>query len=165
MALIVEDGTCKADAQSYASVSAATAYHAAHGNAAWALAAPTAQEAALVRATAALDGIYADKWPGYRCTMDQALDWPRYEAWDRDDWPLADVPPRIVAATCEAALVELITPGALSEALERGGQLIRKKTGPLEKEWAPGASPYTVYPAIRHPLSRIIRGGVRFSRG
>jgi hypothetical protein len=91
MALIVEDGTGKADAQSYVDVAGADAYHAARGNAAWATS--TAEdgtattrpaeerEAALLRATAFIDATYRDRFPGYRARgRAQALEWPRVGA-------------------------------------------------------------------------------------
>lgn len=164
MALVVETGAGLADAQSYASVEAATAYHAAHGNAAWALAVESDQEAALVRATAFLDGSFGCRWPGERYSQDQALDWPRCYAWDRDGWPLADVPKGIVAATCEAALIELASPGALSKKNEVG--LKSLTVGSISKTWTgASAAAATAYPAIRQALARIIKGGHTVARG
>ena len=78
MSLIVEDGTGRADAESYASVSVADAYHTARGNTAWAALATTAlKEAALRKATDYLGQTYGLRWKGYRMTTTQALDWPR----------------------------------------------------------------------------------------
>lgn len=164
MSLIVETGAGLATAQSYASLEAATAYHAAHGNAAWALAVESDREAALVRATAFLDGSFGGRWPGERYSQDQALDWPRCYAWDRDGWPLTDVPQGIVNATCEAALVELASPGALSKKNEIG--LKSLSVGSISKTWTgASASVATAYPAIRQALARIIKGGHTVTRG
>lgn len=114
MALITTAGA--ADANSYASLVAAAAYHTARGNTAW-TGADALKEAALIRATQWLDGRYGDLWPGIRWKLRlQALDWPRVEAYDRDGTVLAydAVPVEVVNATCEAALRELVTPGVLS---------------------------------------------------
>ena len=159
MAIVVEDGTGKIDAVSYVSVADADAYHLARGNSTWAAASEANKEAALVRATSSLDGIYSGRWPGRRYDQDQALDWPRYDAWDRDGYPLAGLPQRIKDATCAAALIELAAAGALSKALERGGSIRREKIGPIETEYAPGAPAATAYPAIAQALARIVRGG------
>ncbi len=164
--MIVEDGTGLATSDSYVSVAEADAYHAARANTAWAAALTAAKEAALVRATSALDGIYSARWPGARSNETQALDWPRSTAWDRDGYPLVLVPTAIKHATCEAALVELVKSGALSAALERGGAVVREKVGPIETEYAGNAPAATVYPAIKQALARIVRGaGVVLVRG
>ena len=158
MALIVETGLGLSNANSYVSAADAQAYHSDRGNALWTDGDDDAKLAALIRATSALDGIYGRRWPGYRCGTYQALAWPRYEAWDADAWPLVDVPAKIMASCCEAALVELVTPGALSVALERGGMLVSKTTGPLSMTWAANAPGGTTYPRIHQPLESIIQG-------
>lgn len=78
MALIVEDGTGKADAESYISVADATTYHANRGNAAWAaLASDTVREQLLRKATEYMLQVYRLAWDGSRVDITQALDWPR----------------------------------------------------------------------------------------
>lgn len=159
MALVVEDGTGLATAESYASVAELQA-HRPRSSLSIPVGASDAQiEAALIRATAAVDGLMGSRWPGLSETEDQALDWPRAQAWDRDGWPLTGLPVAVKVATMEAALVELNTAGALTEAQSRGGQIIREKVGPIETEYAKGAPAATVYPAIIQALSRIVRGG------
>ena len=167
MAIIVEDGTGLATAQSYASVAECDAYHLARGSSAWAAATDAAKEAALVRASAALDGLYSSRWPGLRLTSAQALDWPRSGAWDSDGYALTLVPTPIKNATCEAALVELGEAGALSSALAHGGAVKREKVGTIEVEYANGAAVVTVHRTIAQALARIVRGGgmLRITRG
>lgn len=160
MALIVEDGTGLSTAQSYVSVADCTTYCAAKGNTSWAAAASDAlREAALVRATAALDGLYASRWPGFRYTEDQALAWPRSYAYDVDGYCLdATVPQALKNATCEAAILELAESGVLSKKGEAG---LRSLTiGPISKTWAGSSAPgATAYPAIRNALARIVKAG------
>lgn len=87
MALIVEDGTGLANAESYCSVAEATAYHGNIGNAAWAsLASDTVREQCLRKATMYMLQRYRPKWAGWRKTSTQALDWPRYNV------PIKDAP-------------------------------------------------------------------------
>jgi hypothetical protein len=125
------------------------------------------KETALVRGTQAIDGMYNSRWPGYKSSQDQALAWPRLQAWDLDGYPLTRLPIAVVNATLEAALIELVTPGALSPSLDRGGAIIREKVGPIETQYSESASAVTVYNTIRNALASIVRvgGAVVFRRG
>lgn len=110
MSLIVEDGTGRADAESYCSEAAADSYHAARMNVTWSALASDAKEAALRNATDYLSFTYSGCWAGSRASLTQALDWPR------TDVPYADsveggayrphdaVPAELVKATAELAL-------------------------------------------------------------
>ena len=109
MALITEDGSIVAGAESYCSVSDADAYHAARNNAAWASAATAYKEAALRAATAYLDTTY--RWNGDRVSMAQALYWPRVSVWvDGYDVPSDKIPQSLVHACAELALRALTAP-------------------------------------------------------
>jgi hypothetical protein len=81
MAIIVEDGTGKANAESYATVAFADQYHSDRGNAAWAALTVAVKEAALRNATGYMLQNYRPRWQSFRVTAAQALDWPR--AWVR----------------------------------------------------------------------------------
>lgn len=94
MALIVEDGTGMANAESLLSVADADAYHTAMGNAAWGAATTAQKEAALRRATQYLDARY--QWQGDPLTATQALSWPR----EGVSWPVK----RVQDACAELAL-------------------------------------------------------------
>lgn len=111
MALIVEDGTGLANAESYVSVAAVQTYldahyettHAAH--VAWTAASTTKKEIALRVATKQyLDVRYS--FVGFRANEDQALQWPRSSAYDRDGYGIEDnvVPQAVKDALCELAL-------------------------------------------------------------
>lgn len=166
MSLIVEDGTGLSTAQSYVSVADATTYHAAQGNAAWAAAATDAlREAALVRATAAIDAL--NDWRGYRTNQDQALAWPRIGAVDDDGYGIASdaIPQRLKNAVCEGALVELASSGALTPELDRGGAIRRERAGAVEVEYMGGASAKTVYTKIDVLLKSLIAAPGRITRG
>lgn len=108
--MIVEDGTGRADADSYCSVAAADAYNAAAGNASWATAQQAAKEAALVRATIALDGY---SFVGTRLTGLQTLEWPRTGAVTRDGHTATGLPTAVRRACALAAYRELTSPGTL----------------------------------------------------
>lgn len=100
MSLVVEDGTGRADAESFVALAFADDYHARFGNATWAAADETTREAALRRATQYLDTRY--QFAGAPLTTTQALAWPR----DVALWPVR----KVQDATCEAALRALDGP-------------------------------------------------------
>jgi hypothetical protein len=114
--LIKENGDGLSNANSYADVVEASAYHDGHlYSAAWADALPETQAVALVMATRLIDALF--KFHGFRRTSGQALQWPRRWCPDPDRagsiFPSianlssyvdeTTVPPVIVNATCELA--------------------------------------------------------------
>lgn len=162
MALITTPGDIAA--KSYASVAEADAYHTARGNATW-TGADAVKEVALIRATQWLDGRYGERWPGVRWKLRlQALDWPRVYATDRDGATIDGdtIPPEIIAATCEAALRELVAPGSLSPDLTPGTAKVLTEVKGIR--WTPlrasaGASDMTpTLTAVDRILGAIIGG-------
>jgi hypothetical protein len=138
MALIVEDGTGKDDAESYVSVAETDAYHTARGNTTWTGDA-SAKEAALRRATQFIDTTYRRRWPGSRVNgRAQSLDWPRTDVVDGggNDVDDASIPPEIWQATAEAALRELISPGSLTPDVVAGQRVVQKTVGPITVRYA-----------------------------
>ena len=105
LTLIEEDGTGRADANSYASVVDGDAYHDGHLYAtAWTAATTENKEKALVFATRLLDAEF--RFKGVKTSAAQALQWPRAECRDPDgdDYLASDaVPHAVVQATCELA--------------------------------------------------------------
>lgn len=75
MALIIEDGTGRVDADSFVDVAAADAFWSARGAADWAGASSGEKEAALRIAADYLGFGYG--WPGQPVSTNQALAWPR----------------------------------------------------------------------------------------
>lgn len=155
MAIVVEDGTGIADAVSYLSVADADSHHAARGNIRWTDASVTdaSKEAALVKATDFADKFFGKRFIGYRYTQEQALEWPRAEAVDRDGYErFMEVPRELKKAVAELAVRALIydvlapdVPGSAprqsmqygdsSEAATAGEvNSERVKLGPLEVE-------------------------------
>jgi hypothetical protein len=105
MALIVEDGTGKTDAESYLSVADADTYHSKHrAPASWTAADEAAKERALRLATLHMDTNYKPRWIGLRSSEDQALDWPREDVWiDRVYYESSELPVQLLNATAEFA--------------------------------------------------------------
>lgn len=152
MSLITEDGTGRADAESFASLAAADAYHASRGNVAWAGALAADKENALRRATDYAEQEYRSKWRGARMSLTQSLSWPRLNV-QLDDVGYGriaayvqpnTVPPQVVQACCELAIRAL--QGPLAPDLQR--QIIAETTGPIRTEYAVGAPEYVRYRAV-----------------
>lgn len=109
MALIVEDGTGKRDAESYGSVADADIYHAKYGNAKWATYSPGDKEIALRKATDHMVMTLRGLWQGWRTVTGQALDWPRCGTYrdehERDLVPDNEVPPEVKGTCFDLALI------------------------------------------------------------
>ena len=111
LTLVKEDGTGRSDANSYASVADADAYHEGHLYAtAWTGASASDKEKALVMATRLIDGQF--QFAGVRAVGGQALQWPRVSCLDPDAandlisgrYVRSNVVPKGVSdATCEMA--------------------------------------------------------------
>lgn len=152
MALVVEDGTGKSDAESYVSVDACGAYATLQGLEFSTLPADDA-EAALRRATRWLDARYRTRFPGRRVNgRSQALEWPRTDAWTSECPPelIADdeIPAEIVKACCEAAIRELAEAGSLNPDFQPGSIIKRDKVGDVETEFKETASANPYRPIV-----------------
>ena len=161
MTIIVEDGSGLPDANSYVSMDDAAAYCAARGLT-FATSPSAPGEAALIRATAAIDAAYRGRFPGYKANgRDQALEWPRGQAYDFEGLLIAgdEVPQEIINATCEAAVREFATAGSMMPDLERGGSVRRLKAGSVEIEYGANASAQTAFTIIDGILSGLLSGG------
>lgn len=116
MALEVEDGTGKDDAESYVSTADCDAYHTAMGND-W-TGTDAVKEAALRKATQYIDARYTFR--GEPVSEDQALSWPLQDI----DWPVK----ALTQATCELALKALS--GDLYADVE-AGEVQSETVGPI----------------------------------
>jgi len=166
MSLVVEDGSGRADANVYLSAVDADIYHLARGNRAWEEAEHDRRGAALIAATAWLDGRWGGRFTGRRCRADQALAWPRAGACDADGFAVdaGAVPAAIRHATAELALRALIAP--LGPDVERGGLVAAEAVGPLSVSYRPGAPAGTAFPFVEALLARLTGGaGVPVVRG
>jgi hypothetical protein len=169
MALIVEDGTGKADAESFISVADATTYHTNRGNSAWTgLASDTIREQHLRKATDYIEEVYRLRWKGQLKTTSQSLAWPR--AWvEREDfyvtssaipdvngnfyYPDDEVPTEVKNACAELALRSI--DGQLSPDLTQGVK--REKVDVLEVEYDTTSPQYTRYRAIDNMLAPLLK--------
>jgi len=153
MALIIEDGTNVANANSVATVAELRAYAALRG-----LTVPTAEadcEVILINGMDYLNSI-EDKYQGYRTYYDvgQSLCFPRDGICEFGREIYGEIPQRLKDAQCQLAVDantnDLLAPGD-------GREVVEKKVGPLTTKWnangstAPQYSP-TAANAIIAPL-------------
>jgi len=173
LTLIKEDGTGKADANSYASVADGDSYHDGHLYAsAWIAASADQKATALVMASRLIDAEY--QFNGVRAVDSQALQWPRVNCLDPDKAPfpvltsliLADpfvstsiVPKALAQATCEMARELLIAdrtaspPGEGLKYYNDSG----KQTGYDKKDTRPVISP--VAQALLAKFGSLVKSG------
>jgi hypothetical protein len=166
MALIVEDGTGKPDAESYVSVTDADTFLSDRGIVTWGAATTSAKEQALRRATDFLTQLYRERWAGCRVLDTQALDWPRYLVPKRDSASngLADLPsyypsdavPTEVKRACAWLAYKALS--ATDLAPDQGPQKIRTKVGPIETEYAPGTRQGTYYRTVELWIAPLLKG-------
>lgn len=139
MALVVEDGSGLALADSYVSIADADAYHLAMGNTTW-TGADSVKEPALRRATQYIDANFTFK--GEPLTTTQGLEFPRVDADGYlPDWPIKN----LVAATCELALRALSGTLVDDTAAE---SIRREKVGPIETEYFRNDGAQKRYPIV-----------------
>lgn len=141
----IVDTAGAANANSFISRAAASTYLDARLNSsAWSAATDDNKDRALIEATRTLSLL---DYIGARVDDVQALSWPRQEAVNPDspdetEFDTDEIPQRVKDATCELALEFLKAGSTDLEGTDPDAALIRKKVGPLEKEFAePGARP------------------------
>lgn len=146
----------------YGTLAGALLYHADRGNSAWAASTDTLREAALVRASAYIDGAYRSMFPGVKTDgRDQTLEWPRSGAYDVEGNSIDsdEIPVEVSFAAYEGALRELATAGSLNPDIKPGGGVVsRVKAGSVEVEYAQagGGATTTTFQRIEALLGGLI---------
>lgn len=156
MAIVVEDGTGKADAEAYCTVDFATTYHAAMGNAAWTALSNDAKEQALRKATRYMDARY--RFSGSKQTAEQALAWPRIGAMNQG-WLVDEgiVPLPVQRACAELALQSTTTDLAPTGAPD--GAVVSETVDVLSVTYATGRAGVVVFRVVDQLLHGLIYGG------
>lgn len=160
MSLIVETGAIVAGAESYISVTDASAFHLARGDNTWATITTAQMEEALRRATDYMVQVYRWRWHGSRRSSSQPLDWPR------DLVPLMDSPIESYVAN-DTVPNEVKSACAMLALRAAAGELLadqsRTKTsvtvGPISTTYAPGSSQAIKYAAIDALLRPYLTSG------
>lgn len=157
MAIVVEDGTGVAGAETFISVTDADTYHINRTATAWTDATTEAKESALRKSKDYLEGKYRLRWKGTRATQGQPLSWPRTGVYDQDGYLIASttIPQALKDAQAEAALRALSAD--LQPDLERGGAVKREKVDVIEVEYFGAAAGETLRPTVDRLLLGLIR--------
>ena len=161
MALIVEDGTGKTDAQSYLSVAEADTYHTNHSaSTSWSGALTAVKEKALRLATQYLDANYGYRWKGLRSNQTQALNWPRGYVEDNDGYAIdSDDIPQVLKDACAEIALKSLTDTLLPD-LENAAAIKSKSEsiGPLSEsvEYMGGMSQIKQYTLVDRILKPIL---------
>ena len=159
MALVVENGTGLANAESYSSVSDLDTYITNYNITSTADTA--AKEAALRIATDFIDGAY--RFPGIAKDDDQALRWPRVDAFTDEGYDIlsSEIPDPVKDATVVAAM-EYLTNGEF-DLTDADGNIVRKRTKvdviETEVEYSGSKSTSRHFPKVDRLLAKV--GGVR----
>jgi len=148
MALVVEDGTGKSNANSFVDDAYFRAWAKVRGRADLIPQSGTEREPFLVLAADYIANEKRFTWRGVRKTAEQSMPWPRTGVVDADglSWSSAAVPWRVMMAQCELAWLNM-TGVDLQPALSRGGQIISETVGPISTTYANAAPAETEFPA------------------
>ena len=164
MALVVEDGTGLATAESYLSVADADAYHASRGTAeaSWVDLDTEIKEQCLRRATDYLLQTFRGTWKGVAVKPDtQALDWPRYSVYPSDSVLYAlsstTVPPEVKKACAELALRANV--GSLTSDVAPTGAVLSEQVGSIAVTYANASTSQTRYTAVDRMLGPLLLDG------
>lgn len=131
--LIVEDGSSKVDAESYASVADADTFLSSRGMTIWSELSEPEKEQALRRAADYMTAEYRPKWLGRRSSAVQSLDWPRTDV-TLDD--VGVIPQNFVPREIVRACIELAFRAASGELLDdEEGRVIEETIGPITTKY------------------------------
>jgi len=160
MAIIIEDGTGKADAEAFISVADADSYFALIGETtAWGAASEADKEKALRRGAMYMAQKFDARWLGTRTDSLQSLSWPRYDVVDLDGYVVNSdiVPVEVGRANAELASRHIGGTELLPDLDETG--TIREtmvKVGPITDQtiYQSPKSPVPVFSSVNAMLSR-----------
>lgn len=170
MAFTVEDGTGKADANSYITIAFADSYFLDRAVAAW-TGADSVKQAALIKATDFIDARWGKKFLGVKqFPTVQALQFPRTGK-DNDGNAMDDLVPVAVQKACaEYALRALSGELAPDPTVDASGRQVlssRRKVGPIETETSystasvTGIRPYPAADMLLRSVVRVSTGVIR----
>ena len=136
VSLIVEDGSCVPDANSYVSLDYADTYLRNTGRADWFNKTEDERKSLLINATAYIDRTYSKVgWKGMKkYHRNQPLCFPRVELYDKDGDEVLDIPEELKQAVREAGFINT-TVSSLFDVKDSAGTVKRQKVDVLEVEY------------------------------
>lgn len=159
MALIVEDGTGLATAESYISVANADTYFSVRGDTVWTALTTAQKESNLRKATEYMGQIFRSRWSSIRYTAVQALDWPRASFTIDNGKTVIDsdeIPVEVTRACCEYA----VRASAATLLADQDRAKISTKVGPIEVQYAEFSPQTKRYLSIESLLQPYLSGTV-----
>lgn len=153
MALLVEDGTGLADAESYVTVAAFRAYATSYGQDV------TAKTDAECEVQLRLAAQWIDtrwRYKGVRLKASQALEFPRSGLTDWSGYKQTGVPARVARATSELAIRGLAGTSLVPD-LDRSAWIKSESVGPISTTYADGAPQSTVFSVVERLLEQFAR--------
>lgn len=161
LTLVVEDGSGKANSNSYATAANGDTYHDGHVyGSSWTGSGTSAKEAALVHATRLVDENF--EFHGFKASQTNALQWPRSATKDRGGFSIASdtIPQDLINATAELARL-VIDADRTAEDDTKGFSKI--KVGPVELTMDKADRKEVITPTVARmiaPFGRAIGGGL-----
>ncbi len=171
MALIVEDGTGKSDAESYISVANADTYVVENlTSTLWDAATDTTKEQALRTSARYIDGTYVNRWKGTKASNTQALDWPRFDVEVDPGFflPSTELPTNLVQAAAELAVKHVEdSSGIVPDISGPSVTEERVKVGPIEteKKYSGVKGKAKEYEVVTLLLRKFLNSNNRLERG
>jgi hypothetical protein len=166
MALIVEDGSGKTDADALCSVAFVDTYNSEYNSvASWISAAADVKERAIRLATQYIDEYYKKMWKGEKSSYDQSLTWPRVNVEDEDDYTIDSdvVPLKIQQAVAELSIRVVNGDDLFSDVKSPSGMIQSKKVkvGPIEvaTEFSGSGAPETTFTVVDNLVSSYTYNG------
>jgi len=157
MAFVVEDGTGLSNSNSYVSVDEFREYWT-DRNVDYTQKSDTEIQASLIKANQYLDTRY--KYIGFKYTYNQALEFPRYNAYDKNGYLVTDIPVCLKYALCEAGAIELNGTDLYTNT-EEGIVSKTENAGPVQTTYTykDKATGQIMYKRINNLLRPILKGG------
>ena len=156
MALIIEDGSQVAGANSYITLSGTDEYFDGYGDTRWSVGPTDAHKnAAILKGMRYLDGL---DWKG-TTVSGNSLQWPREDMVDRDgrDILTTEIPDVVVRAAYEAAVRSIGGPANLQPDRERGGKVASEQVGSISRVYKRSAPSETSYTVIMQLLKGLLK--------
>ena len=172
MALIVEDGSIVANADSYISVADATTFinnylggEYDEDSAAFLGLSTTRKEQILRKACYYLNIKYRTRWKGYKRFYSQSLDWPRADVQDEDDYDVPEdtIPRRLQRAQVEIC-VRLAAGDELFEDRSRGGLIQSETVDVISVSYFASAPAQTLFESLENCLKGLLKNEHRVVR-
>lgn len=138
--------------ETYISVDYANEFWDARINPIWDNASQEEKQAAIIWATEALDSMF--EYPGRIQNINQKLNFPRIDAYDKQGRLLRGIPDPVKRATAYLAGQHIESP--IFKVLDRGGRISSVVAGSVRVEWERGATPHRVFRYVSRVMSDIV---------